>query len=346
MSSAGSPSVVEAPYEALTRRPGLRGLASLVLTLRRDTRTFRQLIRDRRANAVVVVTAMLPAALLAARREGVPAIVYSGEIFEQRGMGRGQLAARRALRRLTGRLAAGIATGSKLVAAQFEGSRCRNVRAVYPPVGARYAGGDPGVARERHRIPGSAPLVVAAGAITEGRGQDLLVGAIAAVRASHPEVRCLIAGAPFERAADLAFADRLAALVGELGLEDAVTLVGQVEDVPSLFAAADVVVNPARFDEPFGRVAFEAALAGAPAVVTRVGAAEELFVDGESALIVGPDDPDAIATAITRLLDDAALRERLVAGARAFAERELTPQASVAGWRRVVEAALADRWPG
>ena len=339
----GFSAVVAAPYEALTKPPGASGAIAALRTLATDTRRFRAIIREHRADAVVVVTAMLPAALIAARRERVPAIVYSGEIFEQRGMGRGQLAARRALRRVTGRLAAGIATGSELVAAQFDGAPCRNVEAVYPPVGEKYAGGDPAAARERFEIPAPALLVVAAGSITEGRGQDLLVRALAALRATHPEVRCVIAGAPFERAADRAFAERLSQLVGELGLEDAVTLAGQVEDVPSLFAAADVVVNPARFDEPFGRVAFEAALAGAPAVVTRVGAADELFVDGESALIVAPDDPDAIAAALARLLDDRALGERLVAGARAFAERELTPEASVAGWRRVVEAALDSR---
>ena len=302
---------------------------------------FRRLIRESGANAVVVVTAMLPAALIAASREGVPAIVYSGEIFEQRGMGRGQLAARRGLCRLTGRLAAGIATGSGLVAAQFAGSRCDNVEAVYPPVGRDYAGGDPGRARERWQVRADAPLIVAAGSITEGRGQDLLVRAIAALRGAHPAIRCVIAGAPFERPADRAFAGRLAALVAELGLEGVVTLAGQVEDVPSLFAAADVVVNPARFDEPFGRVPFEAALAGTAAVVTRVGAADELFTDGESALVVAPDDPAALATAIDRLLGDPALRERLVAGAREFVGRELTPEASVAGWRRVVERALA-----
>ena len=66
---------------------------------------------------------------------------------------------------------------------------------------------------------------------------------------------------------------------------------GHSSDVADLYAAADVIVNPARFNEPFGRVPFEAAIAGKPAVVTRVGAIPELLRDGESALIVEPDDP-------------------------------------------------------
>ena len=332
--------VVSAEYEALTKPPGGRGALAALRTLAADVRHFRGLIREHRAELVVIVSAMLPAALIAARLERLPAVVYCGEIFEQRGMGRGQRVARRALRRLTGRYAAGIATGSELVARQFDGSRCPSVAAVYPPVGEQYAAGDGAAARARWSVPAAAPLVVSAGSITEGRGQDVLMRAVALARERNPGLRLIVAGAPFDRARDLVFAAQLEGLVAELGLDDAVTLAGPVEDVPGLLAAADVVVNPARFDEPFGRVAFEAALAGAPAVVTRVGAAEELFRDRESALLVEPEDPAAIAAAIDKLLGDPDLAQRLVAGARGFAAARLTPQTSVDGWRRVVERAL------
>jgi GT2 family glycosyltransferase len=318
-----------ADYSALTRSAGIRALG-------RDVRRFRALIRERRAELVVVVTAMLPAALIAARRERVPAVLYSGEIFEQRGMGRGQLLARRGLLQLTGRLADGIATGSRTVAAQFDGFRRPYVEAVYPPVSETYAGADGAAFRRAHGVPDGTPLVVAAGSISEGRGQDVLVRAVAIAKESVPELRCAIAGAPFDRAPDLAFAERLASLADG---ED-VMLLGQVGDVPSLLAAADVVVNPARFDEPFGRVAFEAAVAGTPAVVTRVGAADELFTDGDSALVVEPEHPEAMAAAIVRVLHDAALGDRLVAGAQAFARERLTPEASLSGWQRVVRAAV------
>jgi glycosyltransferase involved in cell wall biosynthesis len=164
----------------------------------------------------------------------------------------------------------------------------------------------------------------------------VLVRAIAIARESVPELRCVIAGAPFDRGPDLAFAERL----GPLAEAADVILAGQVEDVPGLLAAADVAVNPARFDEPFGRVPFEAAVAGTPAVVTRVGAADELFTDGDSALVVEPEDPEAMAGAIVRLLGDPVLAERLVARARDFARERLTPEASVAGWQRVVRAAV------
>jgi N-acetylglucosaminyl-diphospho-decaprenol L-rhamnosyltransferase len=321
--------VTLADYEPLTRRGGaLIGLAG-------DVRRFRRLIREARADLVVVVTAMLPAALIAARRERLPAVVYCGEIFEQPGMGAAQRAARRALRALTGRLADGIATGSETVARQFDRYRRPYVEAVYPPVGPQYADGDGAAFRRAHAIREDEPLVVSAGSVSPGRGQDLLVEAVAIARGEIDGLRCLIAGAPFQRGPDLAFAERLAA---SARAQD-VALLGQVDDVPSLLAAADVVVNPARFAEPFGRVPFEAAMAGAPAVVTRVGAADELYADGDRALVVPPEDPVAMAAAIVRVLRDRELAERLVAGAREFAAERLTPEASVAGWQRVVRAA-------
>ncbi len=76
-------SVTVADYQALTRRgDALLGLAG-------DVRRFRRLIRESRADLVVVVTAMLPAALIAARLQRLPIVVYCGEIFEQPGMGAG-----------------------------------------------------------------------------------------------------------------------------------------------------------------------------------------------------------------------------------------------------------------
>ena len=106
---------------------------------------------------------------------------------------------------------------------------------------------------------------------------------------------------------------------------------------------ADVVVNPARFNEPFGRVPFEAGIAGTAAVVTRVGAIPELLRNGESALIVEPEDPTGLAQAVIRMLIDAELRQRLAAGAARVATERLTPQQSLAGFQRAVRAALRPR---
>jgi phosphatidylinositol alpha-mannosyltransferase len=120
------------------------------------------------------------------------------------------------------------------------------------------------------------------------------------------------------------------------GLGSAVYFLGPVSDITALFAAADVFVNPARYEEPFGRAAFEALAHGVPAIVTRTGAQTELLQDDHSALVVPPDDPVAIARAIRRLLDSPALGGHLVRGA-AEPLRALNPEADRERFRELLD---------
>ncbi|HLM30273.1 MAG TPA: glycosyltransferase [Solirubrobacterales bacterium] len=336
--------VLALDYRALTLpKPGVRGLLATGRELRRDVRRFRGLIRERRPDLVLAVTTMLPAVSIAAWLEGVPALVYCGELFDRgdRGGARRALAGR-LLASLTARLADGIIACSRTVAAQFAGASAV-VETVYPPVGTRYSYGDGAAIRRRLGIDEDAPLLASVGYLTNGRGQDVLVRAMPAILETAPATRYLIAGDPFPRSQDLAYRDRLEALIAELGLEGSVILAGHVEDVAGLYAAVDVVVNPARFNEPFGRVPFEAAIAGRPAVVTRVGAIPELLEDGRSALIVPPDAPAALADAVVRVLGDPGLGAELVAGARAVVADRLTPAHSLEGFQRSVTDTLARR---
>ncbi len=71
--------------------------------------------------------------------------------------------------------------------------------------------------------------------------------------------------------------------------------------------------------EPFGQVAVEAMLAGAPLVVTRVGGLSSVVDEGVTGLVVEPRSPQALAAALSRVLHDADLRARLSAGSLAHA---------------------------
>jgi glycosyltransferase involved in cell wall biosynthesis len=287
---------------------------------------------------VIVVTSMLPSVSIAAAQERVPTLIYCGELFD-RGYGIGPVRAfaGRRLAALTARLADGIMACSGAVATQFAGTADTELEVVYPPVSERYESGDRDGFRSRHAIPADAPCIAAVGYLTEGRGQDILIRAMQAVRAAFPQARLVIAGEPFPRPQDRAYRQYLVGLVSQLKLQDAVVLAGHVDNVADVYAAADLVVNPVRVNEAFGRVPFEAAVAGRPAVVTRVGAVPELLRDGESALIVSPDDAAAIAAGVIRLLNDEQLAARLVAGARDVVAERLTPEQSLAGFRRVLE---------
>jgi glycosyltransferase involved in cell wall biosynthesis len=302
--------VVTARYRALTlpRSP----LAALLWLGRfaRETVRFRRLFRARRPGAVVVVTTVLPFALLAARLARLPVVVYAAEVYDPPEAGRLKRMLGRALCRITGRSAAVVADSSR-VASQFP--YARRLTIITPSASDELARGDAKRFRGKRELAGADPLIVSAGNLTFGRGQDVLIHALALVRQKLPNARCVIAGAPHPRAQDRAFADSLPRLVEELGLDDAVVFAGFVEQVADLYAAADIVVNPARFPEPFGRVALEALVAGRPFIGSRVGAIPDVIRDGVDGLLVEPGDPDELAEAIIRLGQDDELRKKLVA---------------------------------
>ena len=89
-----------------------------------------------------------------------------------------------------------------------------------------------------------------------------------------------------------------------------VTLAGFVADPGGAFDAADVVVLSSTW-EGFGLVLAEAGLHGRPVVATEVGGIPEVVKDGVNGLLVPPRDPDALAAALDRLLDDEALARRM-----------------------------------
>ncbi len=226
-SLADAGEVIALDYEALTMPSGgVLGALGESRRLARDVRMFRREIRRRRPGLVVQVTTMLPAVAIAASLERLPVLVYCGELFDRRfaAGGVGRALGGRLLLGLTGRTADGIVACSKAVAAQFDGAPAA-VELVYPPIGDHSGGDGPGL-RARHGIPAGAPLLAAVGNLTEGRGQDLLIGAMPAILQRAPEARCLIAGEAFPRPQDLDYRDRLLALIGDLRLAGRVILAG------------------------------------------------------------------------------------------------------------------------
>lgn len=94
------------------------------------------------------------------------------------------------------------------------------------------------------------------------------------------------------------------------------------QEVLSAYRRAAVVVLPSVWNEPFGMPAAEAQASGRPVVASDVGGLPEVVVDGQTGLLVPPEDPVALASAIGRVLDDAELSRRLgQAGRRRARER-------------------------
>lgn len=144
-------------------------------------------------------------------------------------------------------------------------------------------------------IPPAVPLIVAVGRLTPVKGFDVLIRAIAAMDRSADALRVAIAGDGPER-------DRLQARIDHHGLADRVRLLGFVDDVDGLLAAADLFCMPSR-TEGLPYAALEAAQRRVPVVAAAIDAISAIFEDGRTATLVAPECPEALAAGLRRALD-------------------------------------------
>lgn len=100
-----------------------------------------------------------------------------------------------------------------------------------------------------------------------------------------------------------------------------VQLVGEQRDMPAVYSAADVFVLPTH-REGFSRSGMEAAACGRPMVLTDIRGCREIGTHGDHLLLVSPRDPVALTAALSELLEDRSLRERLGAAAEVRARIE------------------------
>ena len=169
--------------------------------------------------------------------------------------------------------------------------------------------------KPRTRGSGKAPLaLLCVGAVVPRKGHDMLIAALS--RLCDLPWRLTIAG-DLER--DAGTAARLAADVARFDLGERVTIAGAVsaQQLETLYAGADIFVLASRF-EGYGMAYAEALAHGLPIVGTTGGAIAET-APATAALLALPDDVDAFAAALRRLIEDPGERRRLAAGAWAAA---------------------------
>ncbi len=172
--------------------------------------------------------------------------------------------------------------------------------------------------------------------VVEYKGHDILLRAAPRVLARCPGVHFLCCGYPRDRA----YREHLDSLVDGLGLSERVHFVSHPGPIGDVWAAIDVHAHPSRFDSAPLTITEGMAL-GKPAVVTAVGGVAELVEEGESALMVPPDDPPAFAAALIRVLGDDELARRLGEGARARHARIHRPAIMAAALDQLFEELLA-----
>ncbi|WAU86211.1 glycosyltransferase family 4 protein [Streptomyces sp. Qhu-G9] len=187
------------------------------------------------------------------------------------------------------------------------------------------------------QVPGR--IVTTSSADVPLKGLVFLVEALAKIRTEHPAAHLVVVG---RRAED----GPVAQLIERYGLEGAVRFVKGISDAElvDLVRSAEVACVPSLY-EGFSLPAAEAMATGTPLVATTGGAIPEVTgPDGEACLAVPPGDAGALAAALSRLLGDAGLRERLgSAGRRRVLERFTWARAAEGTAARYREAIATHR---
>jgi glycosyltransferase involved in cell wall biosynthesis len=182
-------------------------------------------------------------------------------------------------------------------------------------------------------VPAEAPVAGVLGGLREMKGHRIFVDAARRVLAERSGARFLIVGTGPHEA-------RIRDLIARLGLDRAITMVGLVPDPERAIAALDVAVYPSLWSDGMGRVVFEYMAGGRAIVASRVGVATEALVDGETAGLVTPGEPEPLARAIGALLADPDHRRRIGLRCRELVEARYSGSALAAEVEGLYERAI------
>jgi glycosyltransferase involved in cell wall biosynthesis len=197
---------------------------------------------------------------------------------------------------------------------------------------------DPAPGRASLGVPASAPLIVTVGRLFRSKGYFELLQALAIVKHEFPDVRLAVVGTDYPAGSGTTHALKESAR--ELGVGENVVFTGERSDVASLLAACDIFSLPSLW-EPFGLVYAEAMAMKRPVVALNNGGTLEVVEHGKCGLLSTPDDIDALAANLLRLLRDTALRIQLGEYGRSRVEAHFTPQRMASDFAKLYAHMLA-----
>ncbi|ANY17304.1 glycosyltransferase family 4 protein [Bordetella pseudohinzii] len=161
--------------------------------------------------------------------------------------------------------------------------------------------------------------------------EDIVICSVAVLRASKGHRELIEALRPLMRAdarlhlvivgSGSPMFETLQTLIGELGLQARIHMLGFRDDVPNIMAGSDIFALPTR-KEASGTVFVEAAACGLPVVGLDVGGVSEMLRDGETGMLVPPDDIKALRAALRRLIDEPQLRRSMGRAGECLVRRE------------------------
>lgn len=190
-------------------------------------------------------------------------------------------------------------------------------------------------------VPEDAVVLTAVGSLIPRKGFDVLLRAVAQLRAAGPaefagRVRLLLVG-------DGPHREELERLAASLGLTDVVGFLGRRGDVGAILRDATDIALSAAHHEALPLNVLEAGYFGLPLVVSDIPPHRELVEDGRTGLLVADDQPARFADAIGRLIRDVAMRKRLGDAARQHVHANFLIDRYVREFSELYEGLLAAR---
>jgi len=152
-------------------------------------------------------------------------------------------------------------------------------------------------------------LAVLPGRLQRWKGQDIAIRAIARVAGDVDVHLVLVGGTLF--GIEAPYQSELRELSASLGISDRVHMLGFRERMAEVYASADMVLHTSRHPEPYGLVVAEAKTYGCAVIATNAGAIPEQIRDGETGLLVPPEDAEALARAVRDLAGSESRRRQL-----------------------------------
>ena len=194
--------------------------------------------------------------------------------------------------------------------------------------------------RRQLGLPERAPIVALTGQISEVKGIWDFVAAANELR--HTDAIFAVLGDDLQTRG--ALRARMELEVERLGLTDRFRFLGFRPNAPELIQLFDIVAVPSHI-EPFGLASLEAMAAARPVVATRVGGIPEVVVDGATGILVPPREPQAMARALSSLLDDPVRRAEMGARGRDRAQSVFDRRSHARALGAVYERALSRAMP-
>ena len=192
--------------------------------------------------------------------------------------------------------------------------------------------------RHEFHIPPGAGIIGTVGTLSPQNGQAVLLRALPMVLSRHPHAAIALVG---HDSGERAYLPEMTRLAISLGIERSVYFLGPREDLPGVLCEFDLFALPS-LSESFGLALVEAMAAGRPVIASAIGGLREVVLHRETGLLVPPNDPRALAAAISRLLEypEIAAEYARAGQQRALAQFDLSVmvEKTLEVYRRVLES--------